>query len=144
MVPAGSKSNRRPCTTICSPMSKVSKGPQAIAMANPIPKVAALSFPLESFGGGPSEIDMNPLPRWVPPAAMVIASLALVFRVAFIVDCRRSSGQLLLCWERGPLALPAITVDQWGQILGAAGVSGALAGWAGYNTYNPSLRRRDD
>lgn len=87
---------------------------------------------------------MKSLPGWVPHAALVIASLALVFRVSYIVDCRRSSGQLLLCWERGPLAFPAITVDQWGQILAASGMSAGLAGWAGYNTYNPSLRRRDD
>ena len=76
-------------------------------------------------------MDMKPLPRWAPPWIKAAIILAVVFRVAFIVDCRRSSGQLLLCWERGPLALPAITVDLWGHILGAAGVSGALAGWAG-------------
>ena len=87
---------------------------------------------------------MKSPPPWVMPTVVIVTSLALVYRVAYIVDCRRSSGQLLLCWERGPLALPTITVDQWGKILGAAGLSGVLAGWAGYNTYNPSLRRRDD
>jgi hypothetical protein len=92
---------------------------------------------------------MKPLPRWAFPAVVVVATILLVFRVAYIVDCRRSSGQLLLCWERGPLALPTITTDQWVQILAASGLTGGLAGFAGwtkgFNTYNPNLTRpRDD
>lgn len=92
---------------------------------------------------------MKQPPRWAIILAIVVASLAVIHRTAYIVDCRRSSGQLLLCWERGPLALPIITSDQWGQILAAAGLSGGLGGYAGwvkgFNTYNPNLtRRRDD
>jgi hypothetical protein len=72
-------------------------------------------------------------------AACVLLGIGLVYRTAWIVDCRRSSGQLERCWQSGPLV---VSVDQLVQLAAASGV----AGWVGFNTYNPSLRdprRRD-
>lgn len=65
-------------------------------------------------------------------ACGVLAFLALAYRTAYIVDCRRSTGRLERCWQEGPLV---ISIDELTRL---ATISG-LAGWAGFNTYNPAL-----
>jgi len=62
---------------------------------------------------------------------MTAATLSVVAGAAYIIDCRQSGGELDRCWLTG---------------LPIAGIGGAVGGGfrMGYETYNPSLRRRDD
>ena len=90
---------------------------------------------MSTKGSVPRRLSTRPLVI----ACSVLALLALAYRTAYIVDCRRSTGRLERCWQEGPLV---ISID---EAMRLATISG-LAGWAGFNTYNPGLsapRKRD-
>jgi hypothetical protein len=60
---------------------------------------------------------------------MTAATLSVIAGGAYIVDCRRSGGEIDKCWLTG---LPIAGLG--------AGVGGGFR--VGFETYNPSLRRR--
>jgi hypothetical protein len=70
------------------------------------------------------------------PAAMLglmtASTLSIAAGVGYIADCRLNGGAVDACWLTG---LPIMG-------LGGGAAAGGAAGWrAGYNTYNPSLRK---
>jgi hypothetical protein len=67
---------------------------------------------------------------------MTAAGLATVLGIAYIADCRFNKGGTFdSCWLTGAGLMG----------IGGGGAAGAAAGFrAGYNTYNPALRKPDD
>jgi hypothetical protein len=61
---------------------------------------------------------------------MTAATLSVIAGGAYIIDCRRSGGELDTCWLTG---LPIAGLG--------AGVGGGFR--LGFETLNPALRRRD-
>ena len=67
---------------------------------------------------------------------MTAAGLATIVGMAYIADCRFNKGGTFdSCWLTGAGLMG----------IGGGGAAGAAAGFrAGFNTYNPALRKPDD
>lgn len=66
---------------------------------------------------------------------LTAAGLTTMIGIAYIADCRFSKGASFdSCWMTGASLMG----------IGGGGAAGAAAGFrAGFNTYNPDLRRKD-
>lgn len=94
------------------------------------------SVPTPPGGAGTSKI----VPRFAIGLALAVAMVSLAWRTAYVIDCRRSTNQLLLCWERGPLAFD-VDVDTILKLGAALGAGGGVGWLAGFNTLNPNHLR---